>query len=343
MKSIKDVAQLAGVSITTVSHVLNGTRKVSDVARRRVQLAIDQSGYVPSGVARSLRMSATQTIGVLVPDISSPFSAELAQGMAEVARERGYALMLGNFANQPEDQMRALQDLLTRRVDGLLLAAGVYNHQVLVDTLSRSGRRLPVLLIDHEPDGLHVDSLSSSQSAYGHLAVNRLLQLGHERIACINGPEHLFITPLRMQAWREALQVAGITPESDWSVFGEFTPESGYELGKAMLVSKRFSAIIAGADVIALGLMRAASELGVRVPEDVSVVCYDMHRMGNYVYPPLDSVGSDVKEKGRRAMALLIDRVGQTDAPIRRESFPTTAVWRASSAAPSLAFSRVTS
>ncbi len=332
MSSIKDVARLAGVSYTTVSHVINSTRRVSDEARQRVLLAVQVSGYVPSQVARSLRASSTQVLGILVPDICNPFCAEITRGFELAAHEAGYGMVLGNTRFSDPGQGLQVERMLSRRVDGLLVVAGVFEHARLADTLRQhiARRDMPVLLIDHEAGDLHADVLVADSFDAAFEATQHLTELGHRRIACLSGPMSLGISAERVRGWRAALAAVGVEPPLDWLFEGAFDLDSGYRLGLACLkpftarggaADRALTAVLACNDMMAIGVLRAAAELGVTVPERLSVMGIDGVELGQYVQPTLSTVGEPLRRVGEQAARMLLDRIASpagASAPLQR-------------------------
>ncbi len=317
MVSIKDVARVAGVSFTTVSHVLNGTRKVSDGTRSKVLRAVDECGYVPSAVARSLRLARTHSIGVLVPDISNPFCAEITMGVEDVAREAGYSVVLGNTGPQGRYQALQLESLLSRRVDGMLLVAGVFDQASVEQVVSKRLMRTPLVMIDRSPGVLKADLLQADQHEAAVLAVSHLLSLGHRRIACISGPMGQFISQQRVEGWRHALAQAGV-PADDGLLFeGDFSVDTGYEQGLRCLRTTGATAVFACNDMMALGVLHAAAELGRKVPQELSVVGIDGIAMGKHSQPALTSVGASLHGLGRDAAIMLIERIERPEQPSR--------------------------
>lgn len=315
MSSIRDVARLAGVSFTTVSHVLNGTRKVSSSAHERVLQAVQDINYVPSAVARSLRVSKTHNLGILVPDISNPFCAEITLGVEDGARQAGYSVVLGNTGQQGDQQLQQINNMLSQRVDGLLLVAGIFDHHGLIQALTK--RLIPVLLMDHKASELRADLLEHDQFNAALMATQHLLSLGHKRIACLSGPAGLAISQERVRGWHQALTDASIEPEPAWSSEGDFSIQSGYKYGMQHLPARQVSAVLACNDMMALGLLHAAAKLGLNVPTMLSVVGIDGIEMGGYAYPALTTVGDSLKAAGRQAAGLLIERIGQPNLEAR--------------------------
>ena len=307
-RTIKDVAARAGVSFTTVSHVLNGTRRVSEPSRQRVERAVAELGYVPSALARSLKTSETHVLGVLVPNITNPFFAELTRGVEDAARGQGYSVFLCNCDDDPARQLGYVQRLLARRVDGLLLA----NSAAEASTVSGALKQTPVptVVVDRAVAGLDADLVRVDNTGGARLATEHLLGLGHRRIACLAGPLAFEVSRARVAGWREALAAAGITPAPGWLVEGPYSPAQGHAATLGLLTHHpEITAICAGNDLLGIGALRAAAERGVAVPQQLSVIGFDGIELGGFVHPGLTSVGQDIRSIGARAAAVLIERI----------------------------------
>lgn len=320
MSSIKDVARLAGVSYTTVSHVINGTRRVSDVARQRVLQAISDSGYVPSAAARALRGGKAHILGALVPDISNPFCAELMLGLEKTARRAGYSLLLCSTDLDADDLQQQIDSLIARRVDGLVVVAGGFDSSRVTQVLKRSvvRARMPLLLLDRNPTDLRCDALLAHQYDAAREATRHLLALGHRRIACLSGPANLSISQERVAGWRAALAEARVEPEPAWLAEGDFSLESGHQQGAAWLRQGRVTAVFASNDLMALGVLRAAAQLGVPVPQRLSVIGMDGIDLGRYTHPALTTVGSSLQRVGQEAADMLLHRIQHPDLPLQK-------------------------
>lgn len=330
MATIKDVAARAGISYTTVSHVVNGTRPVSDTVRGKVEAAIAELGYVPSGVARSLRAQATGTLGLLVPNASNPYFAELARGIEDHAERNGYSVILCNSDDDIDKQLRYLRVLVERRIDGLIVAT-VASDTAFAEALA--SLKVPLMLVDRSLDGVTADRVQVDHERGGFLATQHLLELGHRRIACIGGPASTQVAQLRAAGYRRALAGAGVEPlpVADCA----FTSPAGYAAAQALLTGdKPPTAIFAGNDMIALGVLRAAAERGVRVPEQLSVVGFDDIEVSRYLYPALTTVGQSIGQLGEIAAARLLARIREPELSAAHQLVEPTLVLRESSAAP---------
>lgn len=312
MATIKDVALHAGVSVTTVSHVVNDTRHVSAKGRERVELAIRELGYVPSAVARSLKSNTTSTLGMLIPNSSNPYFAEIVRVVEDRCFGAGYTLVLCNTDDESHRQSVYLKVLAERRIDGLIVVS-TGDDDSLVTQLR--GLRIPTVLVDREIADPSCDLVETAHMQGGLLAVRHLLSLGHKRIACIGGPAGVMPSEQRIEGWRMALAEAGATPDiakADTLLWrGGFTSQGGYEAMHAILRTESApSAVFVCNDLMAIGALRAAHESGVRVPDELSVVGFDDIELSAYTSPPLTTVAQPKERIGALAVDMLLERVG---------------------------------
>ncbi len=307
MSTIKHVAARAGVSFTTVSHVLNSTRRVSDSARQRVEAAIAEMGYAPSAVARALKMSETLILGVIVPNITNPFFAELTRGIEDRCRQTDYSVFLCNTDDDAQRQARYLQRLLERRVDGLLLAAAAADAVPLVRRLEAA--QVPTVVIDRTLPGLAADLVRVDHQAGAALGVEHLIGLGHRRIACLAGPFVFAVSRARVAGWRQAMQDATLPIDERWLLEGDFSAAAGHAMTSRLLAEQDVTAIFASNDLLAIGALRAAAERGVSVPGRLSVIGFDGIDVGSYVYPALTTVAHPIRTMGETAASVLIERL----------------------------------
>lgn len=310
MATIKDVALHARVSVTTVSHVVNRTRHVSAEGRERVEAAIQALGYVPSAVARSLKSNTTSTLGMLIPNSSNPYFAEIVRVVEDRCFEAGYTLVLCNTDDEPQRQSVYLKVLAERRIDGLIVVS-TGNDDSLVKQLH--GLQVPTVLVDREIDDPSCDLVETAHMEGALLAVRHLLSLGHRRIACIGGPVGVTPTEQRIEGWRLALAESGAAPAADTLLWrGGFTSQGGYEAMHAILrTDAPPSAVFACNDLMAFGALRAAHEMGVHVPDDLSIVGFDDIELAAYTSPPLTTVAQPKDRIGALAVDMLLERVSQ--------------------------------
>jgi len=306
MATIKDVAALAGISYTTVSHVLNRTRPVSDAVRKKVEEAITQLDYVPSAVARSLKAKSTATIGLLIPNGINPYFAELARGIEDYCERNGFCVILCNSDDNLQKQRNYLRVLLEKRVDGLIVSS-VGGDDSLVDSLAAV--RTPLVIVDRDLENITADLVRIDHELGAWLATSHLLELGHRHIACICGPAQTSVARMRLAGYQRAMREAGVQVQDSWVVESDFTGPSGYQAACTLLETDRPTAIFAANDMVGIGVLRAAAERNVKVPADLSVVGFDDIQMSQFVYPALTTVGQSILQLGERAAEVLLRRI----------------------------------
>lgn len=321
MATIKDVAALAGISYTTVSHVVNKTRPVSEEARLKVEAAIKSLDYVPSAVARSLKAKTTATIGLLVPNSLNPYFAELARGIEDYCERNGYCVILCNSDDNPDKQRSYLRVLLEKRIDGLIVASAGGDSGL---AQGLAGVRTPMVIVDRGLEGLDADMVRIDHEYGAYLATRHLLELGHRDIATIGGPAHTSVAQMRLAGYCRALQEAGVEVPKERMLESDFTSTGGYSAATILLEKNPPSAIFAGNDMIGIGVLRAAAERNVRVPSELSVIGFDDIQMSRYVYPALTTVGQSILQLGEMAAEVLLRRIATpelaTDQRIVRPS-----------------------
>ncbi|MGW0194566.1 LacI family DNA-binding transcriptional regulator [Nonomuraea sp. NPDC003201] len=360
-----DVARLAGTSPAVVSYVINnGPRPVSAAARQRVLDAIKQLGYRPNAVARSLRSRRSWTIGVIASDSAggkSPFFGQFTRACEEVAWQRGYSVLFGNSAEDPARAEGYVRGFLERQVDGLVLM----RVPVSADQAEEMRGRVPVVTIDHAAPPFF-SRLAVDDEEGGYQATRHLLEHGHRRIGFVGGP--LDITPVRLRAagWRRALQEAEAAAGSEAGLVeeglveegklakgagpvegvelakeaglveeGELSLEGGYEAALRLLSSpSRPTALFASIDGQAIGAMRAAADLGLRVPGDVAVVGFDGAREAAYTVPGLSTISQPIDEMARHATETLVGAIESEGVEPVTKIFSATLVTRGSCGCP---------
>ena len=330
MATMKQVAERAGVSTSTVSHVINNTRKVSADVRERVLAIIAETRYIPSAVARSLKNDRTNTIGMMVPNSSNPYFAELIQGIEDAAFKLSYNIILCNAYDDPRKQAAYLRVLLEKRIDGLILVSSGADAD-LADQLRTAS--VPMVLVDREVAGVDADFIESNHEEGGYLATRYLIELGHRDIACVSGPEQLQPSRDRVAGYCQALQEAGIAFHAAWLLHSDFTSEGGYKAFEHLLgLATPPTAIFAGNDLMAIGGICAAAEAKVRVPQDLSVIGYDDIALASFATPRLTTMAQPKHKMGEMITNLLLARIAGGDTPYKRELLRTTLVERQSTA-----------
>jgi LacI family transcriptional regulator len=308
MASIKDVALLANVSVTTVSHVVNKTRFVSLESCARVEDAIRALGYVPSAVARSLKSKTTRTLGMLIPNSSNPYFAQLVHSVEEHCFGAGYNLILCNTSDEPNRQSTYLQVLAERRVDGLIVVSTGEDNSLATQL---QGLTVPTVLVDREIAGLRCDLVETANVDGGLMATRHLLELGHQRIACIGGARGLVVSEQRIKGWRHAMQTAGLRDLApELLLYGDFTSQGGYLATQAMLkLDPRPTAIFVCNDLMAIGALRAAHEASLWIPDALSIVGFDDIELASFTSPPLSTVAQPTRRIGMLAVDLLLELI----------------------------------
>lgn len=309
MATIKDVAKRAGVSTTTVSHVINKTRFVAEETTKAVWQAIQELHYSPSAVARSLKVNHTKTLGLLATSSEAPYFAEIIEAIEHHCFERGYTLILGNAHNDLQKQRAYLSMMAQKRVDGLLVMCSEYPDDLL--SMLEENRNIPMVVMDWgESRGDFTDTVLDNAFHGGYLAGRYLIERGHRDIGAIPGQMERNTGGGRHAGFLQALTEAGITVRDEWIVQGDFEPESGHRAMQQILQQKqRPTAVFCGGDIMAMGAICAADEMGLRVPQDISVIGYDNVRNARYFTPALTTVHQPKAQLGEEALEMLLDRI----------------------------------
>lgn len=314
MTTILDVARRAGVSVSTVSHVLNETRYVSEELRQRVLSAAGELGYQPNALARSLRIKRSHTIGMILPDNTNPYFAEIARSIEDASRRQGYSTILCNTDGDPAKELTYIQVLLEKQVDGIILvsAGGTGTQNALLQN------SIAVVMVDRADPLLYCDSVQVDNVQGGWLATRHLLDLGHRRIPCLAGPSTVVPSDGRVLGYRNAMCEAPDAQTHIRVLKGDFRADSGYELTRMLLDETPMpTAIFACNDLMAIGAMRAIQERGLCVPHDISVVGFDDITLSRYITPPLTTIAQPKYKMGQLALQLLLERINEKKLPIR--------------------------
>jgi LacI family transcriptional regulator len=328
--TIRDVAQKAGVSTTTVSHVINQSRFVSPAASRRVRRAMKVLNYQPNAVARSLRRKDTHTLGLVLPDSSNPFFAEVARGIEDFAFAQNYTVLFGSSDGDLKKESAYLRVFVEKQVDGIIFVAAGESAGHLRQLLEA---KLPLVVVDREFKNVVADYVVADNRSGGFQATEHLIQLGHRVIACIAGPSTVTPSAERVTGYRDALKAHAIAFASDLVQRGDFSATSGFNAAQLFLASpdKRPTAIFACNDLMALGALGAIYKAGLRVPDDVSLVGYDDIALASYSSPPLTTIQQPKSEMGRLAAQILLERIkSEKGAKPQRHLLPTTLIVRQS-------------
>jgi LacI family transcriptional regulator len=328
--TIYDVARLAGVSTATVSRALNGTGQIAPATRAAIDAAVAQLGYRPNTVARSLVTKSTQTIALLLPDITNPFYAALVSGIQERALESDHTMLLCTTEGDPEREEQYLGLLRAKQVDGVLVD-GLVLPPDRIARFVRDG--LPIVCLDRDVDSTSVPLVQVDNRLGAKLATAHLLSLGHRRIAHVAGAPELRISEQRIEGYRDAHHDVGIQPDPGLLAVGSFTEEGGYDAARSLLERGDFSAVFAANDLSALGVLSAITESGYAVPVDISVVGFDDLRLSRFTNPPLTTIHQPAREIAERATQLVLDLAAGIKAEQRLHLLEPELIVRSSTAA----------
>jgi LacI family transcriptional regulator len=333
MPTMADVARSAGVSVATVSHVLNGTRSVLPHTRQAVLDAIDELNYTPNTLARSLVTSRTRSIGLAVSAISNPYFTEILQGVEASALEHGYSLLIADPHDDPEHERKVVQLLHERRVDGMIVAPSA-DPRELVSYLSRHG--VPAVFLDRVVDSpaggaprfdqVCADSAEPTAELVAHLA-----GLGHRRIALVAGRPGLSTTGERITGYRHGLAAAGLAYDERLVVHGDSESSGGQRATEALLsLAAPPTALVTANNAMTLGALRALRERGLSVPGDIALCCFDDFAWADLFTPRLTAVAQPSKEIGAQAVRVLLERLAAPERPARTVRLACTFVHRTS-------------
>lgn len=329
MATIGDVARRAGVSTVTVSRVLNGATNVTAQTRERVETAISDLHFLPNLAARSLRSRQTQTIALVVPDITNIFWTTVARGVEDQAQKKGYSVLLGNTDENPEKQRSYLRAVTQQRVDGLIIAP--YNRDGELMRPLRD-QKIPTVVIDRRLDGWEIDSVRGDSAGGACALVDHLISLGCRRIAMISGPRGASTAEDRVAGYCLALRKAGIPLDKRMLRWGEFKAAWG-EKAVSELFSEdlRPEAIFAANNQIALGVWEYLLKHGMRVPQDVALVCFDEMADASRLFQFFTVAAQPAYEIGTAAAGLLFERIlGDKEKPVQELGLPGRLILRSS-------------
>lgn len=330
--TMRDVAALAGVSISTISHVLNRTREVPEQTRARVIHAVSAIGYTPNSVARSLKRAETRTIGIAIGDITNPHFTAVVDAIENAARERGYTLLLVGIGESEAREASGLDALLGRRVDGLILAPSADGGARAVERVRRHG--LPLVQIDRVASTA-CDAVVSQNAAGARRLTRHLASRGHRRIGMLTGLPGLSSTRERIRGYRAGLRDSGMKFDPALLVSGEYSAGPARRATEALLDQPDPpSAIFASNNLMALGALQAIAGRGLRVPDQMALVAFDDFAWTDLFEPRLTTVAQPCQQIGTNAVRLLLERLAAPDLPPRLVRLPVTFRHRTSCGCP---------
>ncbi|RBW69037.1 LacI family DNA-binding transcriptional regulator [Bacillus taeanensis] len=328
--TIYNVAEQAGVSIATVSKVINNTGRISDKTKKKVLKVMKELNYQPSVVASALTGKRTQTIGLLIPNIANPFFAEIARSMEDRAHELGFSVVMCSTDYQQEKEEKYISLLIRKQVDGFILASGFKSTHLIEELVKQ---KIPVALIAHDIASLSLDTVSVDDYKGGYQAVSHLASLGHERISII--AEEVRSNDDRIRGYQDALEAYGLIFDSSLLTRTASTVDAGKQEAERLLrLKERPTAIFASNDILAIGAIQGARACGLSVPEDISIVGFDNTILATISDPPLTTVAQPVHDMGRHVMDLLVEEIEGKKTMKQRMMLSPELVVRNSTAAP---------
>ncbi|MFD6440573.1 catabolite control protein A [Peribacillus sp. NPDC060186] len=301
--TIYDVAREANVSMATVSRVVNGNPNVKPATRKKVSDVIDRLGYRPNAVARGLASKKTTTVGVIIPDISSIFFAELARGIEDIATMYKYNIILSSSDENIDKEFHLLNTMLGKQVDGIVFMGGNISDEHVREFKNSP---VPIVMAGSVEDSGQVPSVNIDYEAAAFDAVTFFAQKGHEHIAFVTGNLSALINEKKLVGYKRGLKEAGLSFDESYIVDGDYTYDSGIEsFDKFLEAEKKPTAFIVGADEMALGIVHAAQDKGYNVPEDFEVISFDNTRLTLMVRPQITTIVQPLYDIGAVAMRLL--------------------------------------
>ncbi|MEV6543144.1 LacI family DNA-binding transcriptional regulator [Streptomyces sp. NPDC051665] len=339
MATMVDVARSAGVSVATVSHVLNDTRPVLPATRQAVLTAIEELGYTPNTLARSLVTSRTRSIGLAVSAISNPYFTEILQGVEAGALEQGYSLLIADPHDDPEHERTVVQLLHERRVDGMIVAPSAA-PDALVAYLGRHS--VPTVFLDRmveapSDDAPPVDQVCAENVEPTAHLVTHLTGLGHRRIGLVAGLPGLSTTRERITGYRHGLAAAGLPYDERLLTYGDSESAAAERATEKLLsLAAPPTALVTANNAMTIGALRALRERGLSVPGDLALCCFDDFAWADLFEPRLTAIAQPSKEIGAQAVRLLLDRLASPDRPARVLRLPCAFVHRTSCGCPTL-------
>jgi LacI family transcriptional regulator len=307
VKNMRDLAELLGLSVTTVSRVLNHQTiqyRIADSTRQRVIDAASEHNFIPNKLARGLKLEKTDTIGLIIPDIGNPFFADIAQSIELQARSKGYSLLLSDSGDDHLIEKGLIDLLLSHKVDGIIIAPVGTNYESIKQTYKAG---VPIVVIDRCSPKEGLPFITSDNYQGGYDAVNYLVSMGHRSIACIQGIPESPPNTDRVRGFRDAL-IANNLPYDESMIVGDnYSSENGYMQTRILFsMDNPPTAIFALSNMISLGVIKATSEMGMRIPDNLSLISFDEQPYSAYLGTPMTTVGQKKSEMGQLAVDVLI-------------------------------------
>lgn len=318
MVTMSDVARVANVSQSTVSHVINGTRRVNPETEQAVRAAIESTGYAGDDIARSLRTGTTQTIGLAMSAISNPYFGDVVHAMERGATDKGYSLVLTDTHDDPEQELRAVRELVSHRVDAVVLAPSAQPERAFALLAARD---IPVVVVDRVPqetrartDAIGVSNVEPVAALVDHLAGH-----GHRRIGLVAPRQGIITTEERVEGYRLGMERNGLVADPSLIVHGGSVDEDDTARGIGALLDSADppTALVLGNNVITIASIAALRDRGLTPPEGIATASFDDFPWADYFHPRLTAMSQPVDELGSRAIRMLLDRIAEPDLPAR--------------------------
>lgn len=328
MPTITDVAKRAGVSVSTVSRVLNNHPNVGAEVRQRVNDVIRELQYEPSRVAQRMRATSSRLVGVIFSDITNPFYIDVLHSIEHTLSQQGISVLISNADSDEEREANFLRIMLNENIAGLIIAPTKENVPALA-AAARGG--LPIVVIDRRLSNIEVDTVLVDNFQGALTAIQHLIRLGHERIGVLSGPLHLTSGRERYTGYLQAMTDAGLKVDPSMSRFGNYREQSGYELANELLSAPSPpTALFVANNLMTLGALNAIHERGHAIPDEIAVIGFDDLPWAISLNPPLTTVAQPTSEIGTRAAELLLDRMKDRLRAVRTIELPTRLMIRAS-------------
>jgi len=337
MSSIKDVAKKAGVSISTVSHVLNNTKYVSDDLKRKVNITIKELGYEVDIVARSMKSNETKKIGIIVDDMCGLFYPYIIRAICTVAEAAGYNAIICDSRSNIDREKKSLKDLVSSRVDGIIISssisteyASMYVHEL--KELTSNKKQIPLVSIERNFSEWGIDSVFTDMEEGGYKATQHLIDIGCKKIGHITGPTVASVVQDRIRGYKRALEANGYPVKDDNFAFGDYSHVSGYIAMKELMHKNPYlDGVFIANDQMAIGACNALKELGKNIPNDIKVIGFDDVFVSSIVDPPLSTVHIQKEHIGLESINILLDQIKNgPHVPAKRVELPNHIVVRKS-------------
>ncbi|MDG6882772.1 Ribose operon repressor [Phocoenobacter uteri] len=317
MATMKDIARIAKVSTSTVSHVINNSRFVSDEIREKVLAVVEELNYSPSALARSLKVNETRTIGMLVTASDNPFFSEIIRYVEQYCHSYNYNLILSYADGNNERLQKNIQTLIQKKVDGLILMCSE-SHWNISDDINHQ-LTLPMVIMDWWPTELNADKIIENSELGGYLATKALIDKGYTKIAIITAGIKKFLAQNRLEGYKKALKEANLAINSDWIIESHANFQDGFNAMQKLLKKQPLpKAVFACSDTIAIGAYQAIWQAGLKIPQDMAVIGYDDIHIAQFLAPPLTTINQPKKELAKKAVETLLARIKNNNPPYQK-------------------------